>query len=625
MSGRKLAASIDEKKEAGEILKSIFYDGKDDEMTGIWLHDHLQKRSPGVEKILAADDGTGSSELPDEKLPRTLVDMFGSEIFEGTNGAELRGKILDKFFEKGEHKKIFKIFLGSSSDGNATIEEMKIKFKKDPKDEAKKYLQSMKENRRRHPWKPGGVYARRFVEQLRLADIFAGIRSDPKPGRIEEAVPKADLKKLINFQENMKSQIIEILEGSDETRAIVTLPTGAGKTRIVVEAIVEFLNKNGVDRNILWIAQSQEVCEQAVLCFKQIWEHNGRGEALNIFRVWGNNDIPTTDEHGIIVGGVQKLVSGYNKLHNLSDDNTLFAVFIDEAHHSVADSYVRILDGLGVSPFPDGIMRNDKVPLIGLTATPERRRDFETEQLQKMYGGKRIYPCEKFLPDSDIEGNRFGEQWKDLRFMRKKLQDFKYLAHAEYIGIDPGKKILKLSENETEDFDKGGELWIERIATEAERNRNIKNEILKEARDGKKILYFGTNVSQSNAMSRILEKEGFTSVCITGDTRYAARKLYVDVFNEKDSNEIQIMCNYNVLSTGFDSPQIDTVIIARPTTSFVSYQQMVGRGLRGEKFGGKLGNKCKIITVEDNIVKFNDKPIELGRSKYQSGLKEIEK
>lgn len=625
MSSRKLAASIDDKKEAGETLKSIFFDGKDDETTGIWLHDHLQKRLPGIEKILAADDGTGSSELPDEELPRTLVDMFGSEVFEGANGAELRDKILNKLFEKGEYKKILKIFLGSSSASNAGIENMKIKFNKDPKGEAKEYLQSMKEDRRRHPWKPGKVYAIRFVEQLRLADIFAGISSDPKPERIEEAVPKTDLKKLINFQENMKRQIIEILEGSNENRAIVTLPTGAGKTRIVVEAIVEFLNKNGVDKNILWIAQSQEVCEQAVLCFKQIWEHNGRGEMLNIFRAWGTNDIPTADEHGIIVGGVQKLVSRYNELHNLTDDDTLSAVFIDEAHHSVADSYLKILAGLNISPFPGGYDHYDKVPLIGLTATPERRLDFETEQLEKMYGEKRIYPSEKFQPDSDIEGNRFGEQWKDLRFMRKKLQDFKYLAHAEYIGIDPGKKILKLSENETEDFSKGGELWIERIATEAERNKNIKNEILKEARDGKKILYFGTNVSQSSAMSRILEKEGYTSVCITGDTRYAARRLYVDVFNEKDSNEIQIMCNYNVLSTGFDSPQIDTVIIARPTTSVVSYQQMVGRGLRGEKFGGKPGNKCKIITVEDNIIKFNDEPIELGRTKHERGLKEIEK
>ena len=105
-----------------------------------------------------------------------------------------------------------------------------------------------------------------------------------------------------------------------------------------------------------------------------------------------------------------------------------------------------------------------------------------------------------------------------------------------------------------------------------------------------------------------------------GTQRYATRKLYVDTFNENNS-DIQIMCNYNVLSTGFDSPQIDAVIIARPTTSTVAYQQAVGRGLRGEKFGGKLGNRCRIITVRDNIRKFNDEGVELGYEKFEKGIK----
>ena len=101
--------------------------------------------------------------------------------------------------------------------------------------------------------------------------------------------------------------------------------------------------------------------------------------------------------------------------------------------------------------------------------------------------------------------------------------------------------------------------------------------------------------------------------------------VVVDIFNEQDSNEIQVMCNYNVLATGFDSPQIDTVIIARPTTSIVSYQQMIGRGLRGEEFGGKLGNRCDIVTVKDNITKFNDERVDLGYIKYEKELKELGK
>ncbi len=617
MTDRKLIADETEKHDAGKILYGIFFTGNNDEEWAHWLHEYLARRAPGVEEILAAEYEKDSRELPDDLIPRTLIDMFGSEIFEGEMGAEMRDKILDRLFENERYRDIFKIFLGTSNENENVIMQKQIGFKKDKRGEAQKYLSCLK-NHRKHSWIPGKRYARSFTKCLRLPDIFAGIPSDPKPGRIEEAVPKADLKPLKNFQINMKKQIIAILAGDNDTkRAIVTLPTGAGKTRIVVEAVVDFLNKSGTDKNILWIAQSQEVCEQAVLCFKQIWEHHGKGEILNIFRAWGDNDLPTSGEHGVIVGGYKKLVSRKNELDNLIIDDALAAVFIDEAHHSIASSYREILSSLRMSTEQAGGFPNDDIiPLIGLTATPERRLSDETRKLRRMYGHKMIYPSQEFQPNHDT-GKIFDNKWNDLGFMRRELIDLKYLAEPEFHSINPGYKIHKLTEKETEQMEGGNDRWMMRIATEEERNKNIKDEILKWAKTGKKILYFGTNVSQSNAMARILEKEKIHSACITGDTRYATRKLFVDIFNERNSNKIQVMCNYNVLATGFDSPQIDVVIIARPTTSVVSYQQMIGRGLRGEKFGGKIGNRCDIVTVKDNITKFDNQHVDLGYRKFE--------
>ena len=69
-----------------------------------------------------------------------------------------------------------------------------------------------------------------------------------------------------------------------------------------------------------------------------------------------------------------------------------------------------------------------------------------------------------------------------------------------------------------------------------------------------------------------------------------------------------------MLSTGFDSPEIDAVMIARPTYSVVAYQQMIGRGLRGPKFGGTP--ECLIITVKDNIERFNGERLRLGSDIY---------
>ena len=565
-----------------------------------------------------------ADEITDEERPRALVDMFTSEIFEGEYGYELRDKILDILLEKGEsdpnsYKTIRHIWEGSSAAKKNIVEDVKKKFQKDKPTTSAQLVECLKDHQR-YPWRPGGPYAARFVSELRLPRIFAGIRSSGRRERKLEVVPKSEMKPLQNYQKNMQKQIENILNGSDEgTRAIVTLPTGAGKTRVVVEAIVQFLNKNGIEKNILWIAQSDEVCEQAVACFRQIWEQYGRGGTLNIFRAWGDNDIPTADEQGIIVAGIQKLHSN-KSMENLNwiyEKEMLKAVFIDEAHHSTAPSYMDVLNRLEITPFlEEGSYRmNDKVPLIGLTATPERTDGSETKDLIAMYGKKRIYPTAKFKPARDSEGKLFGDEWKDIRFMKERLTKFKFLADAKFHGIEPGRKFV-MNERESKDQARGGEKYVSRIATEVERNQNIKKTIIRWAKKGKKILYFGTNVSQSNAMAKLLEKADIKSVCITADTRYAARKLYIDSFNDRDSGDVQVMCNYNVLATGFDAPKIDVVIIARPTTSVVAYQQMVGRGLRGEVFGGNEGNRCDIVTVKDNIYKFNNQRLDLGWRLY---------
>lgn len=621
MTDRKLVADEEEKKNAGEILEKFLFNVNDDAEIGTWLQEYLEERNPGVEKIIAADND--SHEIQYRHIPRLLVDLYGSEIFEAKMGGKLRDKILQKLLEKNEFQIIFDIYVVSKKIKSDEVLNHKKIFNNDRETECQKYLKHLQDHKA-SPWSPGGKYANTFVDKLRLARIFAGIKSDSKRERMISVPTKTEIKELKDFQKNMKNQVVEILEGSGEKRAIITLPTGGGKTRVAVEAIVEFLNKSGVQKNILWIAQSDEICEQAVLCFKQIWEAYGKGENLEIFRAWDTHDLPTSEETGIIVAGYQKLLSKKNELHNLCDNERLSAVFIDEAHHSIAKSYTEILKHLELSSFKGGILRNDElVPLIGLTATPERRIDSETRNLLEMYGEKRIYPNPNFLPDSE-EGDKFDENWKDLGKMKKKLTDLKYLAKAELIGIDPGNKVIKLSQLETEDLESGGDKWMKRLATESERNINIKNEILKWADKGRKILYFGTNVSQSISMARILEKRGIRSASITGDTRFATRKMIINIFNKRDSNEIQVMCNYNVLATGFDSPEIDTVIIARPTTSIVAYQQMIGRGLRGEKFGGKVGNKCEIVTVKDNIQKFNNDEVELGHSIYQKEVEDAE-
>ena len=88
---------------------------------------------------------------------------------------------------------------------------------------------------------------------------------------------------------------------------------------------------------------------------------------------------------------------------------------------------------------------------------------------------------------------------------------------------------------------------------------------------------------------------------IWGEFVYNIAKEYIDLYK---SGEIKVLFNFGVLTHGFDAPNTDIVIIARPTQSPILYSQMIGRVMRGVKSGGN--KNCKVITVKDPIYGFRD-------------------
>jgi superfamily II DNA or RNA helicase len=110
-----------------------------------------------------------------------------------------------------------------------------------------------------------------------------------------------------------------------------------------------------------------------------------------------------------------------------------------------------------------------------------------------------------------------------------------------------------------------------------------------------KILYFGPTVLDAECMAFLLRQQGVTAAFVSGNTRDVTRRQVVESFKH---GEIKVLCNCEVLTTGFDAPKVTHVVMARPTISQVLYEQMVGRGLRGPRFGGT--QDCVIIDCEDN-------------------------
>jgi len=97
----------------------------------------------------------------------------------------------------------------------------------------------------------------------------------------------------------------------------------------------------------------------------------------------------------------------------------------------------------------------------------------------------------------------------------------------------------------------------------------------------------------------LLRRARRTAAVIIGETRRATRRHLIDEFR---AGRVQVLCNYGVLTTGFDAPKVRAVVIARPTTSVVLYEQMIGRGMRGPLNGGT--EMCTVIDLADNISRF---------------------
>ena len=229
----------------------------------------------------------------------------------------------------------------------------------------------------------------------------------------EIVVPHTPLNPLYDYQFTTGIVVRRMLEGTmvendkEAKRKMISIPTGAGKTRMLVETIIEWLNdgkpsKNAQQRDsrfILWIAQSNELCEQAFSTFKTVFEDVGRrGTTLHMHRFWGaGGALPTLgmddllDEKGVIVATIQSLFKIMEQPEQLRTLGRLTAcIIIDEAHHAVASSYSSVLREMGFNwDNRKSEISEWGIILIGLTATPFRGKGsgLDTERLKRRMGG----------------------------------------------------------------------------------------------------------------------------------------------------------------------------------------------------------------------------------------------
>lgn len=431
----------------------------------------------------------------------------------------------------------------------------------------------------------GSHQAKAFVSDLGFPAEYAGFRqSNPEP--VLTVQGPVDFPALHDYQELMVARILEVLQSRPAQRGMVSLPTGAGKTRVAVEAIIRRLRSlppEATSVPILWVAQTEELCEQAVQTWQSVWRHTGPAQQLTISRLWSTNEAdPVEDGYHLVIATDAKLEKvidsdGYAWLREAQ------AVVVDEAHTSISPRYTQVLAALGLTP------HRSRCPLIGLTATAFRGTNtVETDRLVARYGRNRL---DHRRDGTEILG---AEPYAAL-------QQLGVLARVKHEEL-PGA-TLDLSSRERDSLEMMRRLPAsaeERLGHDTLRNRILIEKILS-LPDDWSILLFAASVNHAQTMAALLTHKGISAAAVSSDTDLGQRRHAIEQFRR---GGVRVLANYNVLSQGFDAPATRAVIVARPTYSPNVYQQMIGRGLRGPLNGGK--EECLIVNVADNIAQYGE-------------------
>lgn len=247
---------------------------------------------------------------------------------------------------------------------------------------------------------------------------------------------------------------------------------------------------------------------------------------------------------------------------------------------AIAPTYRRILE----------IFLSFNTAMLGLSATPGRTWN---------------------NPEKDAELADFFNRKKVILEIDGYVNPVKYLEDQKYLAkinnnpllCQSGFKLTKRDEEYLQEYLQLSPDTLKRLSKDQIRNALVVNRIEELTTRHQRIIVFALSVDHAHVFAAILQARGINAFTITSKTSGLQRKRLIEHF-KSDVEESLVLCNYGILTTGFDAPKTSCAVISRPTDSLVLYSQMVGRAIRGTKAGGN--DDAEIVTVVDtNLPGFN--------------------
>jgi DNA repair protein RadD len=335
---------------------------------------------------------------------------------------------------------------------------------------------------------------------------------------------------LRDYQQRTIDQLYAWFEAGGRGNPCLVLPTGSGKSHIVAALCKDAL-QNWPSTRVLMLTHVKELIEQNAEKMRQHWP----GAPMGIYSASiGKRDLGEP----ITFAGIQSVRSKADLLGHID------LVIVDECHlvnHKDEGGYRKLLTDLKEI--------NPALRVVGLTATPYRL-------------GHGLITDKPALFDALIEPVSIEE----LVFKG-------YLATLR-------SKVTKAKLDTSGVHKRGGEFIeseLQAAVDTDDQNQAVVKEVISLAGDRKAWLFFCTGVQHAQHVAQVLQQHGIAAECVTGETPKRERERMLADFK---AGKLRALTNANVLTTGFDYPDIDLIAMLRPTMSASLYVQMAGRGMR---------------------------------------------
>lgn len=336
---------------------------------------------------------------------------------------------------------------------------------------------------------------------------------------------------LRDYQQECIDRCLASLE-SGKRKIAVSLPTGGGKTVIFASLINKIRQMNDDVGKTLVLVHRKELAIQAAQTCKNLCP----GKRVEVEMA----EYKATEYADIVVASVQTLVRG--RLQNW-DPHQFKTIIVDEAHHSAADSYKAVFDHFEVDN------PNSDIALVGFSATMRRE---DNKALGEVF--------EEIVYHMDLLDLIKKDHLTDVKLTTIRLAD----ADLKDVAIARGDFVLGgLSKviNKPSNIDVVIGTYLQ-----FEKDYNVSS-----------TLVFAVDIGHVESLYRGFEEAGVSVRAVTSKTKLRDRQMYVEDFKE---GKVSVLINCGVFTEGTDIPNIDCILLVRPTKSRNLLIQMIGRGVR---------------------------------------------